>query len=623
MYESEINSRVESDDQIPADVLQAFSASRQTISMRTVLPWGEHCVECVAPTCFSTCDLYEARPGGKCRRFTDGMVRIDTSSALSGYLLKIRFKRWGMLWADGNIHLHSDLEAQRIEIRDQRIGIAIQTLILPSSLRFHAARKRYLQKKSTAQNARPTAKKPSSFLVECYNPGATTIHVSLTVTSRTPARKFPYQALLEMKPGFNRIRIAYQDISAMVSLEEAFEIQLVPNDVVDGTTLYFGTLEFVYEAAVPQQKAQKVPKIKCVVWDLDNTLWDGVLVEDSPSRLRLKPGIREVIEELDRRGVLQSVASKNNHAEAMDVLKSFNLADYFLFPQISWSPKSESVASIVQQMNIGADTVLFIDDSPFELEQVRSVLPDIRVFHADEYRNLLSRPEFDLPVTEESASRRKMYQTETERQVVAQNFGEDYKAFLRHCEIRVTLSSMTSQNLERVHELTQRTNQMNFSGNRYDRQRLAEILQTSHLDTYVIKCEDKFGSYGVVGFALVDKREPRLTDLMFSCRIQSKRVEHALLAHIVDKYTSAAEPNFFANYKKTSRNEPSGRVFADMGFQESGLVDGVSFLTVTREAVSSDDHVIQIVEEFESSTLEPHLAALTNHQPEPTPLEQL
>jgi len=156
---------------------------------------------------------------------------------------------------------------------------------------------------------------------------------------------------------------------------------------------------------------------------------------------------------------------------------------------------------------------------------------------------------------------------------------------------------MTTENLERVHELTQRTNQMNFSGNRYDRARLAELLQSLHLDTYVIKCQDKFGTYGVVGFAIIDKREPRLTDLMFSCRIQAKRVEHTFLAYIIDKYTSQTQPAFFANYRRTSRNEPSGRVFTDLGFQESTLIDGVSLLTITRDAVSSEDRIIHVVDD--------------------------
>ena len=153
---------------------------------------------------------------------------------------------------------------------------------------------------------------------------------------------------------------------------------------------------------MPDQKCESAPKIKCVIWDLDNTLWDGILVLDGSSDLCLKPGIRDVIEGLDLPGILQSVASKNNPADAMDVLKSWNLAEYFLFPQISWNPKSESIASIVQQMNFGADSVLFVDDSPFELEQVRAVLPAVRVLNAEEYKNLLSRPEFDVPVSEES-----------------------------------------------------------------------------------------------------------------------------------------------------------------------------------------------------------------------------
>ncbi len=122
------------------------------------------------------------------------------------------------------------------------------------------------------------------------------------------------------------------------------------------------------------------------------------------------------------------------------------------------------------------------------------------------------------------------------------------------------------------------------------------IALVSKRSSRVIKCEDKFGSYGVVGFAIVDSREPRLTDLMFSCRIQAKRVEHAFLAHIIHKYLSNDKSTFYANYRRTDRNEPSGRVFADLGFEESGISDGVSLLSITRNAVTSDDGIIHIVD---------------------------
>jgi FkbH-like protein len=132
------------------------------------------------------------------------------------------------------------------------------------------------------------------------------------------------------------------------------------------------------------------------------------------------------------------------------------------------------------------------------------------------------------------------------------------------------IERLSTANLERVHELTQRTNQMNFSGNRYGRKLLEEIAATKHLDTYVIACRDRFGSYGIVGFSIVNAREPRMADLMFSCRIQAKRVEHAFLTFLLRKYVLATNSDFWANYRKSPRNAPSGKVFHDIGMDERG-----------------------------------------------------
>jgi FkbH-like protein len=156
---------------------------------------------------------------------------------------------------------------------------------------------------------------------------------------------------------------------------------------------------------------------------------------------------------------------------------------------------------------------------------------------------------------------------------------------------------MTEENLERVHELTQRTNQMNFSGNRYDRDVLRKILSSPHLDTFVLSCEDRFGSYGVIGFSIVDRREPRLTDLMFSCRIQSKRVEHAFLAWVIRKYIAETNRDFYANYRKTPRNAASGQVFADLSLEEIGSRDGVLSLRFGKEREIPDDAVIDVAVE--------------------------
>jgi FkbH-like protein len=236
-----------------------------------------------------------------------------------------------------------------------------------------------------------------------------------------------------------------------------------------------------------------------------------------------------------------------------------------------------------------------VDDSRFELEQVKAACPEVRVLNALHYRDITEMGECRAPVTAESEGRRKMYQVEAERQDVAQGFGNDYMAFLRDCQIQIFIRPMTEENIDRVHELTQRTNQMNFSGNRYDRNVLKEILKTAHLDTYVLSCEDRFGSYGIVGFGIVDSREPRLTDLMFSCRIQAKRVEHAFLGHLIKTYIRESGKDFWASCRKTPRNAPSAKVFADLGMEESAIADGITSYVFRKNKQAPEDGVIKIV----------------------------
>jgi FkbH-like protein len=595
MYETEVNRGRESADAIPPEVIQELGKSKGMVIERTVLPWSEHCTECVWPTCYTTCDLYSPREDGRCRRFEGGMVRVECPSAINSYLLKIQFKQWGKLWSPANVRMHSTAEAEKMERQDYRIGTILYQLPVPSKVRAAVTGKRYSFKKKMASRLVPGSELPTSFLLECYNPETFSVRLSLTLRSVDETVKIPFQKLIELTPGFHRVRVPVEEITKSFDLRRPFNIELIPNDVEKGITLYFGLMEFVREQEQRVQPAAGAKKIKCVVWDLDNTLWDGILVEDGPEKLALKPGIVDVIRTLDERGILQSAASKNNHDDAMQVLRQFGIDEYFLCPQISWGPKSEAISRIAQQLNIGRDTLMFVDDSEFEREQVRAANPDVLVVDALAYRTLPEMRECQVPVTAESRERRKMYQVEAARQDVAEGFANDYMAFLRHCQIKLTIQPMTEENLARVHELTQRTNQMNFSGNRYDRAVLKQILATPYLETHVLSCEDSFGSYGIVGFSVVDVREPRMTDLMFSCRVQSKRVEHAFLAHILKRYGREAGVDFHADYRKTPRNAPSGKVFSDMGMEETGVADGVTSLVFPRNKEILDDQVITVI----------------------------
>ncbi|MGI6457584.1 MAG: HAD-IIIC family phosphatase [bacterium] len=623
MYECEANHTRESIEQIPAPVIAQFEEINTGIVARTLLPWCEHCTECAAPQCYQTCDLYAPRLDGKCRRFVDGMVRIDGIHAIAPYVLKISFKRWGKLLAYGNSHLFPLEQANHLEQSDLRISHLLNQSLIPSPIRRNLIQSRYSWKKKRSQfpgkntaragnrwkdtvfqvlqkfinqvSAQPycsSYQTPSYFMLECYNPNQHVVDLSFTIQpqSQTP----PYQHLLHVQPGFKRYEIDAGEICAIVPLDESFTIELVPNDISDGCTLYFGIMDFVVDVNYSAPKPQKKTKCKCVVWDLDNTLWDGILIEDGAEKLQLKSGIRDIIQELDSRGILQSVASKNNRDEAMEVLRRFNIDTYFLYPQISWDPKSFAIQEISRSLNIGIDTILFVDDSEFERSQVQHELPDVHVLDS-QYVDTLPDLDFcQVELTEESKNRRRMYQEESIRKSESRKYEGNYMQFLKDCHIELEITPFSHADLQRVHELTQRTNQMNFSGNRYEQESLVQILEQEALHAYVMRCGDRYGNYGIVGFAVIDARQPALTDLMFSCRIQSKRVEHAFMTFILNKYRNHDDRDFIVHYRKTEKNMKSAQVFQDFGMESLSEKVGVLTLVFRKEWEIPDDQILTV-----------------------------
>jgi FkbH-like protein len=249
----------------------------------------------------------------------------------------------------------------------------------------------------------------------------------------------------------------------------------------------------------------------------------------------------------------------------MAELKCFELRDYFVFPMVGWGPKSDAVRRITQLFNVGEDTIGFIDDQPFEREEVRAGNPKVRVYTHDQATELLSREEFDVPVTDEARNRREFYQNQEVRQQFMEQSSGDYLTFLRQSQIRVNIARAMAAQIDRIHELVQRTNQMNFSGNRYSKSDLLATLASTDRECYLIDAEDIYGKYGYIGFAVVQPGEvPRVVDLAFSCRVQSKRVEHAVLSFLMSTYAARGASDFEIFYHATEKNQPIAQVFPDL-----------------------------------------------------------
>ena len=320
-------------------------------------------------------------------------------------------------------------------------------------------------------------------------------------------------------------------------------------------------------------------KIKCLVWDLDNTVWEGTLLEDD--RIALRPRIKEVFEELDRRGILLSIASRNDHDDAMLVLKSFGLDEFFLYPQIHWGAKSESVKSIAVSLNIGIDSIAFIDDNPSEREEVRFSCPDVMVLDEFQYEKLLDMPEFQPRfVTDDARHRREMYLAESVRKQSEIEFKGSNDEFLKTLDMRLTISPVGDGDLERVEELTQRTNQLNSTGITYDYDELKAFMSSDRHVFFIAGLDDKFGSYGKIGLALAEETADTLDIklLLMSCRVATRGIGTAMLIHLI-RLASEKGKRLTADFKETGRNRMMGITYKLIGFYEDGdEADGVQKL---------------------------------------------
>ena len=411
--------------------------------------------------------------------------------------------------------------------------------------------------------------------MEIYNPATKTVALSLEIGPRGQGLEhIPFRRLLHIHPGFQRVRIPFDEIRPHLANTREVLVNINPNILhaeEEGLTLYFGVMTFARDQSfAPTRTATGTKKVKVVIWDLDNTVWNGTLIEDGPGNVKLKPGIRETILALDSRGIVNSVASKNHESDAIAELERLGLRDYFVFPVIGWGPKSEAVRQITELFNVGEDTIAFVDDQAFEREEVRAGNPNVRLYRHDEAIELLQREEFDVPVTEEARNRRMFYQNEEVRQQAMEQSTGGYIEFLKRSNIRAHITAASVQQIERIHELVQRTNQMNFSGNRYKKPDLQAILASPEYESYLIDAEDNYGKYGYIGFAVVRRtRVPRVIDLAFSCRVQSKRVEHAVLIFLMERYAGLGASDFEISYRATEKNAPIAQVFSDLACGEA------------------------------------------------------
>ncbi|SMC64740.1 HAD-IIIC family phosphatase [Kibdelosporangium aridum] len=306
--------------------------------------------------------------------------------------------------------------------------------------------------------------------------------------------------------------------------------------------------------------------VKCLVWDLDNTLWRGTLLEDGG--VQVPDEILSVVTELDRRGILQSVASRNDHDHAWERLEKLGIAEYFVLPQIGWGRKSDSVRAIADELGFAQHTIAFIDDQPTERAEVNHHLPEVRCYPAEDAASLTALAEFTpATITADSQHRRAMYQAGFRRAAERATFVGADDDFLRTLDLRMGIHRATEEDLSRVEELTLRTSQMNATGVHYSDSVLRSLLTDPGHEVLVTTLTDRFGPHGAVGIVLLAKHPAtwHLKLLATSCRVVSFGAGTVLLRWLTGQAATAGV-HLAADFRRTERNRMMEVAYRFAGF---------------------------------------------------------
>lgn len=526
--------------------------------------WEEHCLECSAPLCFESCVHYLPRTDGRCMRFENGIYVYQNQKGCAGQAARVKFRKWANMMTVLFPAMIPTGEYKQMVLKNQKLGRKMKGLLeskVPRNVRWNVVRTVEFLRRKRLRKISGIDNHPDAFIFHGFSFEEKDFNLIIEIyESHTSV----FKTAIPLKKGENLCIIPMDKLSK-ACWENNNLVKIYPENDMEAE-LDILWCDFVKgQSLVIEQPADKV---KCVVWDLDNTLWDGILIEtENPEHLKLKEHVFETVKALDERGIIQSIASKNDYEPAWNMIKKLGIDQYFLYPQIHWNAKSSSIENIAKKLNIGIDSLALIDDSEFERKQVKSIWKQARVYSEKEVDTLLSRKEFDVMITAESKQRRELYRAEEKRNELMELDNTDTVEFLKKCNLQMSIFvPETEEEINRCYELLLRTNQLNMSGNKYSREEFNEILSKGNVKNFAVSCKDDFGSYGIVGYGQYEILDAQVffREFAMSCRVAGKYVESGLFHEILNREN--CEKGYFY-VLKTKKNSLLRRTLQEIGFQ--------------------------------------------------------
>lgn len=348
---------------------------------------------------------------------------------------------------------------------------------------------------------------------------------------------------------------------------------------------------------------------KCLVLDLDNTLWGGIIGEDGINNILLddkSPGntyleFQKVVLELYHRGIILAINSKNNPDDVKEVFEKHpNMIlkeNHFASMRINWDNKITNLVSIAEELNIGLDSIVFWDDDPMNRELIKQRLPEVLVVDVPRdpslYANTLrSLNDFNtFQITEEDRQKGKMYAAQHQRKQIEKQFS-NIDDFLSMLEMEVTAKKAENFTIPRISQLTMKTNQFNTTTRRYTEEEIKRMVNDPHYLIKTFSVSDKFGDNGLTGLYIIKKNNQKnwtIDTFLMSCRIMGRNIEKVMLSDVVEEAKKENVEELIGEYISTKKNDVSKNLYSNYGF--SRINDSQFLLDLTLFPNSSIPYV--------------------------------
>jgi len=394
----------------------------------------------------------------------------------------------------------------------------------------------------------------------------------------------------------------------------SFVTKFGENNVFDYKQFFYGDIKislnhipYLAEEFMGYVKAVLGLNKKCIVLDLDNTLWGGIVGEDGFEGIKLgdDPIGRAFVDfqrnllALNQRGIILAINSKNNFDDTIEIIRKHpNMIlkeDNFACFRINWNDKVVNMEEISEELNIGLDSIVFFDDDPINRYYMKTALPQVLTVELSDSssysQTLKSMNDFQmLKITNEDTKRSKMYLDQRKRTEFQKHVG-NLQDFLKQLNISVKIKKADEYTIPRISQLTLKTNQFNLTTRRYQEEDIRKFVSDENKLVECAQIQDKFGDNGITGVYIINKenQEEWLIDtFLLSCRVMGRGVEEALLSQIIERAKMKGVKKIKARYIKTKKNKPAENFLSNFGFTQNGDI----WIFETKKPIKKPEYLV-------------------------------